>query len=922
MSSSRLFKYTFLPLLIIAVILLFSFSEWIIEYWWMEALGYTSVFWGIKLTKIFLLLTALGIAFLYMGSNAWVLAHNFRFANIANLQLQDRQFDLSDPSATRKIRWALLAITLFISLIFSLLYFSQWDTFFRFYHAQLTGNTDPIFGHDLGFYMFQLPLYELVQSSLAVLTFIVTLSLTIFYISLGMVQIDKTEGLHISSPARKHLSLNLAAWLFTISWGFYLGRYDLLFDSSGVVYGAGSTDIQVILPLQWIITVLTAGLGVYAIIIWFRQQLKGLFIASIGVLAIGIGGFIIGAPLYQSFIVKPNELKREAPYLKHNIKLTRLGYNLDKVNEREYQPKANLSHKDIKNNKGTIDNIRLWDPRLLIQTYKQLQEIRLYYQFYDVDIDRYNTEKGRYQMMLASRELDNELPTRANTWVNRHLQYTHGHGLVMSPVAEEGKEGIPNFVIRDIPPVNTLKGLNVTRPQIYYGSEQPGYKFVNTGVKELDYPAGDKNVYNHYDGKGGIKVNNLFRKGLFAWNRGDINIFLSDYINNNSRFQVWRNVKSRVKRIAPFLQLDKDPYLVLNKGQLYWVQDAYTTSQHFPYSESYNGQFNYIRNSVKVVVNAYNGAVNFYIMNEKDPVIQVYQDMFPDLFKPLSAMDAGLQKHMRYPQDIFDVQIDMYASYHMTNPQVYYNNEDLWKRPNEKYGSQQVKMEPYYLLTKLPGEDRLEYIQIYPMTPNKRDNMIGWIAARSDQPNYGELLVFKLPKDRLIYGPIQIDSRIDQNPEISKLLSLWDQRGSKVIRGNLMVIPIEESFIYVEPVFLISEGVDIPQLQRVIVAYEDRVAMHRTLDESLKAIFDSDKALVDLSAKERDIQPPQQIADTTQKPPSTIPPPPDTTLPTTKFDKERVKELWGKAQQAAQKGDWEEFGRIMDKLKQTIEEDA
>jgi uncharacterized membrane protein (UPF0182 family) len=583
----RALKYLVLFLIVVVLVGIFGFSDWIIEYWWLDALGYVSVFWGIKLTQLFLLGLGFVVTWIYLGSNAWALAHNLQYARIPHLQFQDRQFSLQDPRILRSIRWILLAVATGISLLFSFYFFSQWDAFFRFAEAPTTDYTDPIFGHNAGFYMFKYPFWELIQNSATTLAFLTTFALTFAYMASGMLGLKQGEGLSFSAPARKHLSLNLAAWLLLLAWGFYLDRYALLFDSSGVVYGPGYTDVHLVIPLLWIMTILIAALAVYAFSLWFIQHTKRVMISGGVLTVVGVIAFVFVPPLYQRFIVAPNELKRETPYLKNNIELSRQGYNLHKAEEHKYSVQNNLDMQDVKDNSGTIDNIRLWDPRLLIQTYRQLQEIRLYYQFYDVDIDRYQTDQGFYQMMLSSRELDADLPKRSNTWVNRHLQYTHGYGLVMSPVAQEGREGMPNLVLRDIPPVDHMGGLSVNKPEIYYGSQQPGYKFANTGVKELNYPKGDQNQYLHYDGEGGIKVKGLLRKLLFAWDRGDINILFSEYINPESRFQIWRNVQERVHRIAPFLKLDKDPYLVLSEGKLYWIQDAYTTSSHFPYSEHY-----------------------------------------------------------------------------------------------------------------------------------------------------------------------------------------------------------------------------------------------------------------------------------------------------------------------------------------------
>ncbi len=611
MSTKSIFRSVLIAFFILLLIGIFGFNEWVIEYWWLDELGYSIVFWQIKKVQFLLLIGAFIISFLYLGINTRVLIRNLKHVKLPALQVQDRQIELGQPSTLKKIRRILMVFAALISVFLSLAFFFQWDRFFLFNWSKPAGEVDPIFGHDIGFYLFELPFLELLQSSLAGLTFIATVFILVAYLSMGMVGRQNRRGLTIAAPARKHLGINIGIWLLMISIGLFFDRYGLLFKSSGVVYGPGYTDIHVVLPAIWIMMFGTLGLAIYAVSLYFFDQVKGFLIYTGSLIFLAFIGMFLIPSLYQQFVVSPTELKRELPYLKNNIELTRKGFNLEKIKERQYNPQGGLTMQNIEENKGTIDNIRLWDPRLLIQTYRQLQEIRLYYQFYSVDIDRYQTDEGLYQMMLAARELDSDLPSRANTWVNRHLQYTHGYGLVMSPVAEEGKEGIPNLVVKDIPPVSSMGGLNIDRPEIYYGNDQPGYKFVHTGIKELDYPAGDENHYIKYKGKGGIPVENFFRKLMFAWNRGEMNILFSEYIHPDSRLQIWRNVQERIDRIAPFLKLDKDPYLVQKNGKLFWIQDAYTTSRYFPYSEPSKGQFNYIRNSVKIVVDDFEVTVDF-----------------------------------------------------------------------------------------------------------------------------------------------------------------------------------------------------------------------------------------------------------------------------------------------------------------------
>ncbi len=892
-----------LPVLII-IVLAGVFSDWIIEWLWLENLGYDQVFWTIKITQSLLLIGALIVALLYVIPNMRILGNRFSTMNFGQSPLA--QLKLHEISS-KKIKSVFYGLGVFISGFFSLAFFMRWDTYFRFHWNETFGQVDPIFGHDIGFYLFRLPFFELIQNSLTSLVFFITLATIILYIYSGALSLRSKEVV-ASSGIKKHISINVGIWLLLLSWGYYLERYNLLNNPNGAIYGAGYIDLNIRLPIIWILCILCLGLALFSFFQIYKSKFKWLLIGGVATILIGGIGNGLLPGMVQQFVVQPSELQLEKPYIENGIEQTRRAYALDSMETQPYsaQLPQQMDWSTVQENEQTIENIRLWDPRLLIQTYRQLQEIRLYYQFYNVDVDRYQTDEGYMQMMVSARELSEELPEQANTWVNKRLQYTHGYGLVMSPVAQEGAQGDPRLAIKDIPPVSDM-GLNVDQPAIYYGEHNSDYKIVNTNVRELDYPRGDENVYTNYQGSSGVGIGNFFSKLLFAWNFGDINILLTDYINDDSKIIFWKKTQQRVKKIAPFLRLEDDPYLVLENGKLYWMQDAYTTSPDYPYSEPYNGQYNYIRNSVKVVVDAYNGSVDFYVSDENDPVLNIYRDIFPDMFQPMDQMPGNLRQHVRYPIHYFKAQIEKFNEYHMTDPQVFYNNEDLWTRPNEKYGGQSIKMEPYYVLTKLPGQEELQYLLISPLTPNNRDNMIGWMAANSDYPNYGEVSVYQLPKERLILGPAQIEARIDQDTEISRQLALWDQRGSRVIRGNLMVIPIEDSFIYVEPVFLIAEGVDIPQLQRVIATSGDKIAMQPTLWESIEALYGQEG---------------QRIASAEIDTATAVPPRPQqpaSVQNSAQFSE--VQNLWSEANQALKNNDWETFGQKMKEIEELLNQD-
>jgi hypothetical protein len=675
-------------------------------------------------------------------------------------------------------------------------------------------------------------------------------------------------------------------------WGFYLDHYELLYSTQGVVYGAGYTADHVTRIAYWIMVGAAVALCALLVSNIFRPRVRAIMIGS----GIYLGVYLIAVlalpALFQRFVVQPNELALETPYLRNNIAFTRTAYQLDKIQETSYPALADLTADVIARNQDTIQNVRLWDYRPLLQMYQQAQEIRLYYQFNQVDVDRYHLPDGYHQVMLSARELSTELPEQARTWVNEKLQFTHGYGVAMSFVSKTMGGGFPQYVVDNIPPESAY-GLKVDQPSIYYGETTPGYRIVATGIKEFDYPKGNQNVYTSYGGTGGIPLNSLWKRLLFTWTQADVNILFTSYLQPESRIQLWRRVHERVQQIAPFLTLDKDPYAVVSEGKLYWIQDAYTVSDHFPYSSPHatasDDGLNYIRNSVKVVVDMYNGTVRFYVMDPADPVLAVYRSAFPGVFQELSQLPADLKAHLRYPEDLFSIQADQYRTFHMTDPQVFYNREDLWVLPNESYAGKVAPMKPYFILMKLPGSDQLEYQIMTPFTPQKRDNMISWMTARCDSPDYGKMLFYQLPKEKLIYGPMQIEAMIDQNTTISQQLSLWDQKGSRVIRGNLIAVPIENSFLYVVPVYLTAEGTDFPQLKRVIVISGDKVAMEPTLDEAIQAVFG------------------------TQQPQN-----PTGAAPQRQPELGQARAQFDEAQKALQQGDWEKFGKAMEVLKQSL----
>ena len=878
---------------VVLIVILVVVSGCVQKGLWMHQLGYTGVFWTLLAVRWALFCVVFVVALLYLWINLRLAARNgatFRADTLSSESTVAAKLGLQIAPVVLKL--ATGAVAAAAALIFAFIFYGQWDTYLRFRYGGSFALSDPLFGVDAGFYVFRLPFYELLQNSLTALTLITLLAVLVSYAYFGSLRSGRRGQMEgPSAKVAPHLSVLLFALVASWGWGFYLDHFELLYSTQGVVYGAGYTADHVTRIAFWIMFGAAAALCALLVLNAFRPRFRAVVLGC----GIYVGLYFIAlwlAPaLFQRFMVQPNELARETPYLKSNIEFTRKAYRLDAIQETSYPALSDLTSEVIARNQDTIQNIRLWDYRPLLQMYQQAQEIRLYYQFYQVDVDRYHLPDGYHQVMLSARELSAQLPAEAQTWVNQKLQFTHGYGLAMSFVSKTMGGGFPQYVLENIPPESAY-GLTINQPSIYYGESMPGYRIVATGAKEFDYPKGNQNVYTSYAGTGGIPLDSLWKRLLFTLTQGDINILFTTYLRPESRIQIWRRVHERVAQIAPFLRLDQDPYAVVSEGKQYWIQDAYTVSDHFPYSSPHGAAFeqglNYIRNSVKVVVDMYDGTVRFYVMDPNDPVLAVYQRAFPGVFMDLNRLSADLKAHLRYPEDLFSIQADQYTTFHMTVPQVYYNREDLWVLPEETYAGKVAPMQPYYILMKLPGSDQLEYLLMTPFTPQKRNNMISWMAARCDFPEYGRMLFYELPKEKLIYGPMQIEAMIDQNTMIAQQLTLWDQKGSRVIRGNLIAVPIENSFLYVVPLYLTAAGTDFPQLKRVIVISGDKVAMEPTLDEAIQSVFGT--------------QQPQNAAQAPRGQP----------------DLGQAKAQFDDAQKAMQQGNWGDFGKAMDALKRLL----
>lgn len=730
-----------------------------------------------------------------------------------------------------------LAGSIFVAFLTGVSVAALWMTFLMAFHGKPVGAVDSLFNRDIGFYLFTLPALSAVLNALLILTTLALAASAVLYVMRGELTLPPRKS-SAEPGASRHLGALIAAVFILLGVRLWIvGTAGLLYSDTGPLLGASYTDVHVRLPamrVSAIVAVLSAATVLYGVL--RRQLVWHAFVALLLYAGVGVVFRGIAPAVVQKFSVAPNELARERPYIAQHIAATRRAWRIDSVQTRELEGDVQLTMADIKANAPTIDNVRLWERDLLEQTFGQLQEIRTYYDFYSVNDDRYMID-GRYrQVHLSARELNtNSLPTR--NFINDRLTFTHGMGVTVAPVNQVTDEGLPVLFVKDVPPVSSVS-LKVTRPQIYYGEMTNSYVFVGTAQKEFDYPAGETNTYTNYAGKGGVAVGSLLRRSLYAWQFDAPDIVLSSYITPNARILYHRNIVDRARTALPFVDFDSDPYLVVtDAGELKWILDAYTSSDAYPYSQRVQDGTNYMRNSVKVVIDAYDGTVDAYLADPADPIAQTYDAIFPGIFKPLATMPPDLRRHLRYPGDLFQHQADLHTTYHMTDPDAFYHREDQWQYPVVGTRSAAPNQFMRHIILRLPGEKSPEYIFMTPFTPRGKDNLAAWMVARMDGDHYGQLVVYKFPKQSLVYGPKQIVNRIDQDTDISRQLTLWDQKGSQVIRGELLVIPIEESLIYVQPIYLRAEGGTIPELKRVVVAHENRVAMGETLEDGLNLLF-------------------------------------------------------------------------------------
>lgn len=845
----------------IFLIVLVLFFFWFIDFWgeklWFDALGYNDRFWTLFFFQL---------GFTVAGA---VIAALFILLLLISL-----------PKGRNILRLIATALGAFIGGIWG---FGNWSTFMKFWFKVDTELTDPILGREVGFYLFSLPFYDQVQGVL--LTLSVVALVAIFFSRFKLIQVGDSFKLQAASNMEmynyKGLYVSGAVVLLLLAAGKYLERFHLLFSHLGAVSGPGWTDVNIKLPTLMVMVVITALAALLLLIPSGRSFINNKLrkfnvdtqvfpVATIvftiaAVMLIWFIGLTALPGFFQNYRVEPNEITYEKPYIANNIEFTRYGFGLDKIEEREFPAADTFTREMVRENKTIFENIRLWDWRALDAVLKQFQEIRLYYEFTDVDIDRYNFGGQYRQVMVSAREMNsNNLPAKSQTFVNKHFKYTHGYGIALTTVTDFTEEGLPNLLVKNIPPVTQYPELEVEVPQIYYGELTDNYVIVNSAEQEFDYPMGDENVYISYPGTGGVQISNFWRKLIYSYKMGGTKLLFSSYPTETSRIMFKRQIKERVKNLAPFLKLDDDPYIVNANGKLYWMVDAYTTSSYFPYSEPFSSQeliqfkegermrqmtiqhdkayqgINYIRNSVKVVVDAFNGNVDFYIFDEEDPLIQVWDKIFPGLLKRHTDMPEDLLSHIRYTVDFLLIQGLKYAKYHMNDPEVFYNQEDLWIRATENYYGEVVPVSPYYIMWEQPDSDRPEFSLILPFTPKNRQVSIGWIAGLCDPENYGRFISYSFPKEKRVLGPQQVETKIDQNSFLSGQLSLWDQRGSRVIRGNVLAIPVENTLIYVEPIYLQAETAAYPELRLVVVMHNDRISYAPTFDAALEGIFEED----------------------------------------------------------------------------------
>jgi uncharacterized membrane protein (UPF0182 family) len=893
------------------------FSRIWTNYLWYQEVGYTTVFWTPIVARLAVGVFFAVVFFIIFYGSLW-LARKISPRLLPVRGAEDGEvFEL----ASRR-RWPgrlMLIVSIVVAIFFGAVYSGRWGQVLLFLNQGDFGYTDPLFGKDAAFFVFTLPVWKTLVNFVGVallFTFIAT-SFT-YVVDRAMVMNDKSR-VRLAPHVKAHLSVLLALAMVAKAGDYMMQSWALNYSKRGVVFGASYTDVHASLPVLHFLAIVSL---VAAALFLANIRYRGWRLPAVAIAIMFLTWAFAGKAypaIIQQYRVSPNEISAETPYIANNIEATRWAFGLDKITNVPLAATNDLTAADIRANSGTIDNVRLWEPRPALSTYSQIQEIRLYYAFKDVDVDRYTIDGKYRQVLVSARELDQtQLQKQSQTWVNQHLTYTHGYGAVVSPVNEAGGDGLPILMVRDIPP-RTDTDLKITRPEIYYGELGNQFVVVKTTSPEFDYPKGDTNVTATYQGQGGIAIGNKIRQAAFSFRFRTLKLFVSSSLTADSRVMFRRTIGERVQALAPFLTYDKDPYLVIrDDGSLVWMWDAYTTSGRFPYSQPRADGTNYMRNPIKVVINAYDGRVTFYQIDGADPLANAWGKIYKGLFTPGDQMPADLRAHMRYPEDLYSVQADVLTIYHMKDPQIFYNKEDVWEIPMEIYGAEEIPVVPYYEVLALPGETVPEFALLQPFAPLTKKNLASLMVARQDGEHYGELLVIDFPKDKLVFGPSQVEARISNDPIISSQLTLWNQSGSQVIRGNLLVVPINQSVMYFEPLYLQAQQSPIPELTRVIVSYGDQVVMEPTLSDALTKIFGEriDTGSTTTTAPgSTTTTVPSGTTTTTTAPGSTT-----TTLTSDRAALIAQANQFYQGAIAAQKlGDWAEYGRQIEELGKVLD---
>ena len=874
------------------------FVELIVDYDWFKTVGFPQIFTTVVWAKIYIGAAGIAVAFLILFTNLAYAARQIgdprRFMTPGMLSS-----GLGNLITNRSLALIAAIVSLVLAVQPGVTLAANWERVLLFLNAVPFGDADPIFGRDTSFYVFTLPFYAIVQTFLWSTGMLAAISTGIVYYLYFQAESARTSmdvpSALLAMPAshRMHLAVLGAFMLLLWGVGLYLDRFELMHRSTGLFTGPGYADVNGTLPVLAVQTgtAIVAAFALVLIVAKGRWSMLLVLAVVVGVVQLGGGLY---APMLQRFVVAPNELERERVYLDYHIKASNRAYALDRIVERRLQEEDELTMADIENNRATVNNVRLWDHAPLLDTFAQIQEIRTYYDFVSVDNDRYRLNGELRQTMLSPRELNNEsLPSR--TWVNERLTFTHGYGLTVGPVNRVNEQGLPVLYVQDLPPHSTAPELEVRDPEIYYGEVTKDYVFVKTRQQEFNYPEGDQNIFSTYDGKGGIGLGSLWRRLLISVYTRDLKMLLSDDFTAETRVLIYRNIVERIHKVAPFLRFDADPYMVIDEGRLFWIFDGYTVSDRFPYAEHFAQVGNYLRNPVKAVIDAYHGSITFYLIDPEEPIARAWNAVFPGMIRPLDELAASLRAHLRHPVGFFNVQAEMYSTYHMRDVNTFYNKEDQWSVP--EVGD--ARMEPYYTVMRLPEESEAEFILMLPFTPRLKDNLSAWMVARNDGDLLGQLVVYAFPKQRLIYGPKQMVGRINQDPIVSQQITLWDRAGSNVIRGTLLVIPIEQSLIYVQPLYLRSEDGRIPELKRVIAGYGDNIAMGVDLEDSLERIFGGTHG-----------SPPDALTRTAALPQTDDTPPASPAA--------RAQRHYDALREAAAAGDWTRFGQELDALGESL----